>query len=120
MECTSLSSSAICPPGARRRESLCHSESARRIKTSRMGRMQRFKTLIVDDESLSRRRLRRLLAFEPDCEIVGECTNGLEAMQALAQHHPDILFLDVQMPEMDGFEVVRAIAETKPLIIFTS
>jgi two-component system, LytTR family, response regulator len=82
--------------------------------------MQRFKTLIVDDESLSRRRLRRLLAFEPDCEIVGECTNGLEAMEALAQHRPDILFLDVQMPEMDGFEVAQAMAESKPLIIFTS
>jgi two-component system LytT family response regulator len=82
--------------------------------------MPRFKVLIVDDERLSRQRIRRLLAFEPECEIAGECANGGEAVRTLARQVPDILFLDVQMPELDGFEVVRAIEQTRPLIIFTS
>ncbi len=82
--------------------------------------MPRFKVLIVDDEPISRRRLRRLLAFESDCEVAGECENGMEAVQSLEREQVDILFLDVQMPEMDGFEVVHAIARSHPLIIFTS
>jgi two-component system LytT family response regulator len=82
--------------------------------------MRRFKVLIVDDERLSRQRIRRLLAFEPECEIAGECENGSDAVRALARERPDILFLDVQMPELDGFEVVGAIRESRPLIIFTS
>jgi two-component system, LytTR family, response regulator len=82
--------------------------------------MQPFKVLIVDDERLSRQRLRRLLAFEPEFEIAGECANGTEAVRTLALERPDILFLDVQMPELDGFEVVRALEQTRPLIIFTS
>jgi two-component system LytT family response regulator len=82
--------------------------------------MSNFKVLIVDDERLSRRRIRRLLSIEPDCEIAAECANGLEAVAALAQARPDIVFLDVQMPEMDGFEVARAMADARPLVIFTS
>ncbi len=82
--------------------------------------MPNFKVLIVDDERLSRRRVRRLLSLEPDCEVTGECANGMEAVSSLRQSRPDIVFLDVQMPEMDGFEVARAMAETKPLVIFTS
>jgi two-component system, LytTR family, response regulator len=82
--------------------------------------MRRFKVLIVDDERLSRQRIRRLLAFEPECEIAGECDNGGDAVRTLARERPDILYLDVQMPELDGFEVVRALRETRPLIIFTS
>ena len=82
--------------------------------------MPSFKVLIVDDEPISRRRLRRLLALESECEVVGECGNGLDAVQSLERECVDILFLDVQMPEMDGFEVVRAIARSHPLIIFTS
>jgi two-component system LytT family response regulator len=82
--------------------------------------MPNFKVLIVDDERLSRRRVRRLLSLEPDCEVSGECANGVEAVTALGQSRPDIVFLDVQMPEMDGFDVARAMAEAKPLVIFTS
>ncbi len=82
--------------------------------------MQRFKVLIVDDERLSRQRLRRLLAFETECEITGECADGGEAVRTLERERPDILFLDVQMPELDGFAVVRAIEQSRPLIIFTS
>jgi two-component system LytT family response regulator len=82
--------------------------------------MSNFKVLIVDDERLSRKRIRRLLSFEPDCTVVGECANGAEAVQALPCTRPDILFLDVQMPELDGFEVVRALNQSRPLIVFTS
>src|ERR1700744_3979208 len=82
--------------------------------------MPRFRALIVDDERLSRQRIRRLLAFEPECELIGECVNGAEAVRVLESERPDLVFLDVQMPEMDGFEVVRAIEQTQPLIIFTS
>jgi two-component system, LytTR family, response regulator len=82
--------------------------------------MSNFKVLIVDDERLSRRRIRRLLTLEPDCEVIGECSNGAEAVSALGRSRPDILFLDVQMPELDGFEVIRTLTELRPLIIFTS
>jgi two-component system LytT family response regulator len=82
--------------------------------------MQTFKALIVDDERLSRQRLRRLLSFEPEYQVAGECCNGAEALRALEETRPDVLFLDVQMPEMDGFEVVNALARSRPLVIFTS
>jgi two-component system, LytTR family, response regulator len=82
--------------------------------------MPNFKVLIVDDEPISRRRLRRLLALESECDLVGECENGREAIDSLGREKIDILFLDVQMPEMDGFEVVHAISRAHPLIIFTS
>ena len=82
--------------------------------------MQTFKALIVDDERLSRQRLRRLLSFEPEYQIAGECCNGAEALRALEETRPDVLFLDVQMPEMDGFGVVNALARSRPLVIFTS
>lgn len=79
-----------------------------------------YKVLIVDDEPVSRRRMRRLLSLEPDCEVVAECADGPEAVEALRQTQVDILFIDIQMPGMTGFEVVEAIAETRPLVIFTS
>ena len=82
--------------------------------------MPNFRVLIVDDEPISRRRLRRLLALEPDCRIVGECENGRQAVETLEREPVDILFLDVQMPEMDGFEVVQAVSKAHPLIVFTS
>jgi two-component system LytT family response regulator len=82
--------------------------------------MPNFKVLIVDDERLSRRRVRRLLSLEPDCEVAGECANGVEAVSAMERSRPDIVFLDVQMPEMDGFEVARALSDVQPLVIFTS
>jgi two-component system, LytTR family, response regulator len=82
--------------------------------------MPNCRALIVDDEPISRRRLRRLLLLEPDCEIAAECENGREAVAALEREPVDILFLDVQMPEMDGFQVVHALARSHPLIIFTS
>jgi two-component system LytT family response regulator len=82
--------------------------------------MPNFRVVIVDDEPISRRRIRRLLALESECELVGECENGIEAIRLLEREKIDVLFLDVQMPEMDGFEVVHAISRAHPLIIFTS
>jgi len=82
--------------------------------------MSNFTVLIVDDERLSRRRIRRLLTLEPECEVIGECANGTEAVSALSRVRPDILFLDVQMPELNGFEVIQALTQLEPLIIFTS
>jgi two-component system LytT family response regulator len=82
--------------------------------------MSNFKVLIVDDERLSRRRIRRLLTLDPECAVIGECANGAEAAETLRASRPDILFLDIQMPELDGFEVVAGLTQTAPLVIFTS
>jgi two-component system LytT family response regulator len=77
--------------------------------------------LIVDDEPLARRGIRQLLAREPDVTIVGEARDGREALRALKSLHPNLVFLDAQMPEMDGFAVLRAHgAERLPLVIFVT
>lgn len=69
----------------------------------------RIAAIIVDDEPLARRRIRSLLAREPDVDIVQESANGTDAVDAIRRHQPDLIFLDVQMPEMSGFDVVRAL-----------
>lgn len=78
-----------------------------------------MRTLIVDDEHLARALLREYLALHPDVEIVGECANGFEAVKAIADHAPDLVFLDIQMPKLDGFEVVE-LAGSKPHYIFAT
>jgi two-component system, LytTR family, response regulator len=78
-------------------------------------------TLIVDDEPLARERLRTLLAAEPSVEIAGECANGRTALAAIRELAPDVVFLDVQMPEMDGFEVLERLGgESLPVIVFVT
>jgi two-component system, LytTR family, response regulator len=80
-----------------------------------------IRTLIVDDEPLARERLAALLADRPSFAIVGECRNGGEAVEALRGGAVELVFLDVQMPELDGFEVLQAIApERWPAIIFVT
>lgn len=80
-----------------------------------------IRTLIVDDEPLARERLRTLLADEPDVAVVGECGNGREALRAITEQRPDLVFLDVQMPELDGFEVLRRLGGTgAPAIVFVT
>ncbi len=80
-----------------------------------------IRTLIVDDEALARRRLRRLLETERDVEIVGEAASGGDAVEAIRELHPDLLFLDVQMPEMDGFGVIEAVGiDQLPAVIFVT
>lgn len=77
--------------------------------------------LIVDDERLARERLRTLLAGEPDVDIVGECANGLEALAKITELGPELVFLDVQMPDLDGLGVITALgADETPEIIFVT
>ena len=81
----------------------------------------KIKVLIVDDEPLARERLRKLLETEPDIEIIGECADGREAVAAVKKRAPDLLFLDVQMPELDGFGVLEAIqGERMPAVVFVT
>lgn len=81
----------------------------------------KIRALIVDDEALARGRVRKLLAGEPDLEIIGECSNGPDAIAALREQRPELVFLDVQMPEVSGFDVLRALpAETWPAVIFVT
>jgi two-component system LytT family response regulator len=80
-----------------------------------------LRVVIVDDEPLVRRGLRTLLEQEADITIVAEARNGIEALAAIAEHDPNIVFLDVQMPGMDGFEVLARIpAASRPSIIFVT
>ena len=82
---------------------------------------RRFRVLIVDDEALARARVRQMLVGESDLEVLADCANGPEAVAAIKQHRPDLVFLDVQMPEMSGFEVLRALAaEEIPDVIFVT
>lgn len=81
----------------------------------------KIKTLIVDDEPLARRNLRVLLEKDPQIEIVDECRNGHEAVKAINTHSPDLIFLDIQMPEMDGFDVLARVGpEQIQAIIFVT
>jgi two-component system LytT family response regulator len=78
-----------------------------------------IRALIVDDEPLARKRIRRFLADEPDMSVIDECGTGREAIQAIEEKSPDLLFLDIQMPGIGGFEVVQSIsAERMPFVIF--
>jgi two-component system, LytTR family, response regulator len=83
--------------------------------------MKPIRAIIVDDEPLAREGLRRLLAEEADVECVAECPDGLAAVEAVRAHAPDLLLLDIQMPEMDGFGVLERIAgDDLPVIIFVT
>ena len=87
-----------------------------------MGEATQIRTLIVDDEPLARVILREMLARDSEVEIVGECVNGHEAVEAIQTSAPDLIFLDVQMPEVGGFEVLEALKTvgTMPHIIFVT
>jgi two-component system LytT family response regulator len=76
-----------------------------------------IKTLIVDDEPLARRRLRSLLTRETDIRLIGECGDGPSAVEVIERQRPDLLFLDVQMPEMDGFDVLRRLGDDVELAV---
>jgi two-component system LytT family response regulator len=82
---------------------------------------KRFRALIVDDERPARQRLRELLEKQPTIEIIGECSDGLKAVKALKENLPDLLFLDVQMPRLNGFEVIREVGPNRlPVTIFVT
>jgi two-component system, LytTR family, response regulator len=81
----------------------------------------KVRTLIADDELLARERLRQLLANQPEIEIVGECADGREAVAEIQKKIPNLIFLDIQMPELDGFAVLEAInLEPMPVIVFVT
>jgi two-component system, LytTR family, response regulator len=83
--------------------------------------MTTMRTLIVDDEPIARRGIRLFLAGQADVDIVGEARNGREAVRMLRALTPDLVFLDVQMPELDGFAVLRALAgQPLPLVVFVT
>lgn len=80
-----------------------------------------IRALIVDDEPLARRGIRRLLRQEPDIEVVAECGDGVAAIEAIASVTPDLVFLDVQMPEIDGFGVIASIGTARmPAVVFVT
>jgi two-component system LytT family response regulator len=80
-----------------------------------------IRCLIVDDEPLSRERVASLLRTLPDAEIVGQCADGSDAIEAIGELSPDLVFLDVQMPEVDGFGVLSAVARQRmPEVIFVT
>jgi two-component system LytT family response regulator len=81
----------------------------------------KIRVLIVDDEPLARERVRNLLKQEPDVEVVGECSDGEEAVETVRRLNPDLLFLDVQMPKLDGFGVLEMLGpEQMPTTIFVT
>ena len=82
--------------------------------------MKALRAIIADDEELARRILREYLAAESDIEIVGECPNGFEAVKAVNDLRPDILFLDVQMPKLDGFEVLELVDASVAVVFVTA
>lgn len=79
-----------------------------------------MKAILVDDEELARFELRRLLRAHPDIDIVGEAADGREALLLIRQLAPDIMFLDIQMPGMNGFDLLEAIPGELPAVIFTT
>jgi len=81
---------------------------------------KKLRTLVVDDEELARKVLRELLSVHDEIEIVAECKNGLEAVKAVSEHKPDLLFLDVQMPKLTGFDVLELIGTEISVIFVTA
>jgi two-component system LytT family response regulator len=82
---------------------------------------RKIRALVVDDESLAREALLVMLGGDPEIEVIAECRNGTEAVTAIREQSPDIVFLDIQMPEMDGFQVVEEVGAMRmPVTIFVT
>jgi len=80
-----------------------------------------IRTLLVDDEPLARERLRGLLAGEPEVEVVGECGDGCQAVRAIEELRPDLVFLDVQVPNLDGFRILESVGGDRvPAVVFVT
>jgi two-component system LytT family response regulator len=85
-----------------------------------MSPRSKIRTLVVDDEEPARRALTADLGAFEEVEVVGECANGFEAVKAVTETRPDLLFLDIQMPRLDGFEVLDLLAPDPPAVIFVT
>jgi two-component system LytT family response regulator len=81
--------------------------------------MTALTAMIVDDEDLARAYLRELLSHHPDIQVVAECSNGFDAVKEVSAHKPDLLFLDIQMPKLDGFEVLDLL-DVEPAVVFVT
>src|SRR5438552_6968411 len=94
--------------------------SSWRCRVLSMSDRSPLRVAIVDDESLARAVLREYLTPVSDIDIVAECANGFEAVKVVAELHPDLLFLDVQMPKLDGFEVLELVGRDVAVIFVTA
>jgi len=81
--------------------------------------MEKIKTIIIDDENLAREIIKKYLADRKDIFLAAECSNGFDGIKQINKIHPDIIFLDIQMPRINGFEMLELLEET-PVIIFTT
>jgi len=79
-----------------------------------------WKTVIIEDEQLARQRLKRLLSNYQEVEIIAEATNGSEGLELINQHQPDLIFLDIEMPILNGFEMLAKLGENQPKVVFTT
>jgi len=79
-----------------------------------------LRAVIVDDEELARQMLREFLSKHPEIQIVAECTNGFEAVKTITELEPDLLFLDIQMPKLDGFEVLELVGTDQAIVFVTA
>jgi two-component system LytT family response regulator len=84
------------------------------------GAKKKWKAMIVDDEELARKLLDEMLSHHPEIEVAAECGNGVEAVKAAGEHKPDLLFLDVQMPKLTGFDVLELIDREGLAVIFVT
>jgi two-component system LytT family response regulator len=82
--------------------------------------IKKIRAVLVDDEELARQVLREFIAAHADLEIVAECSNGFEAVKTVTEQKPDLLFLDVQMPKLDGFEVLELIGNETAVVFVTA
>ena len=80
----------------------------------------RIRTLVADDEPIARARMLALLRDEPDIELIGECDTGTEALSAIERTSPDLVFLDIQMPQIDGLTLARTLGRTMPAVVFVT
>lgn len=83
--------------------------------------MNKIRTLVVDDEPMARERILGLLSQEADVEVIGQCSDGVQAVSAIQQLAPELVFLDVQMPAVDGFGVIQQVgADRMPMVVFVT
>lgn len=85
-----------------------------------MNRERKIRAVVVDDEDLARQVIREMLNAHPEIEIAAECANGFEAVRTVAELKPDLIFLDIQMPKLDGFEVLELIGDDVAVVFATA